>query len=109
VDWKGLISAASHAGAKRPQNLVVAVNEQPNPRQPMAAAMDWVSRIITVALEMVVPGLAGGWLDKRWGTSFLALVGFAIGVSMGIWHLIVMTSPKRGDQGMRKSGKNQDL
>jgi hypothetical protein len=48
-------------------------------------------------------------LDKRWGTSFLALIGFAIGVSMGIWHLIVMTSPKRGDQGMPKSGKNQDL
>jgi hypothetical protein len=85
------------------------VNEQPDQPPPLAAAMEWVSRIITVALEMVLPGLAGGWLDKRWGTSFLALVGFALGVSMGIYHLIVMTSPKRGGPEKPTSGKNQDL
>ena len=85
------------------------MDKQPDQRPPLAVAMEWVSRIITVALEMVLPGLAGGWLDKRWGTNFLALVGFAIGVSMGIWHLIVMTSPRGDRPGKPGSGKNRDL
>lgn len=57
----------------------------------MAAAMQWVSRIFAVTVEIVGLGLLGHWLDDRWGTSFLALVGFGLGISLGIWHLIVMT------------------
>lgn len=71
----------------------------PDNRPPMAVAMEWVSRIITVALEMVLPGLAGDWLDKRWGTSYLALIGFALGVTVGVWHLLAIsksTATKRG-------------
>ena len=35
---------------------------------------------MVVALEMVLPGLAGYWLDKRLGTVvLLMLVGFAVG------------------------------
>ena len=71
-------------------------------RPPLAVGMEWASRIFAVALEMVLPGLAGQWLDKRWGTGFLALLGFALGVTLGIWHLLVMTratnrSHKDGD------------
>jgi hypothetical protein len=58
----------------------------------MALAIEWVSKITTVALEMVLPGLLGTWLDKRWGTSFLALAGFALGITVAIWHLLKMTS-----------------
>lgn len=57
----------------------------------MAEATNWASKITTVALEMVLPGLAGWWLDHRFGTGFLSLLGFALGVSVGILHLIVMT------------------
>ena len=57
----------------------------------MAAAMNWVSKITTVALEMVLPGLAGLWLDNELGTRFLSLTGFALGVPLGMWHLIAMT------------------
>jgi hypothetical protein len=53
--------------------------------------MEWVSRITTVALEMVLPGLGGLWLDGRWGTSFLGLLGFVLGLTLGIWHLLQMT------------------
>ena len=63
----------------------------------MKEGMDWVSKITTVAMEMVLPGLAGMWLDKRFGTGFLALLGFALGVPLGIWHLIAMTKSKRDD------------
>jgi hypothetical protein len=58
----------------------------------MALAIGWVSKITTVALEMVIPGLIGTWLDKRWGTQFLALAGFALGITVSIWHLLKMTS-----------------
>jgi len=60
----------------------------------MAEGMNWVSKITTVALEMVLPGLAGLWLDNQLETRFLALFGFALGVPLGIWHLIAMTNSK---------------
>jgi len=53
--------------------------------------MEWVSRILAVAAVMVLPGLAGGWLDKRWGTGFLGLAGFAVGVVSGIAYLLAIT------------------
>jgi hypothetical protein len=63
----------------------------------IAEATNWVSKITTVALEMVLPGLAGLWLDNQLGTRFLALLGFACGVPLGMWHLIAMTKSKRND------------
>jgi hypothetical protein len=63
----------------------------------MAEAMNWVSKITTVALEMVLPGLAGLWLDNQLETRFLTLLGFAFGVPLGMWHLIAMTKSKRND------------
>ncbi len=63
-------------------------------------ALVWVSRIMAVGLEMVLPGLAGQWLDGRLGTSFLTPLGFVLGLSAALYHLILMTRPtprnKRG-------------
>ena len=77
----------------------------PREQHPMALAIEWVSKITTIALEMVLPGLLGTWLDKRWGTSFLALAGFALGITVAIWHLLKMTNsgnkkrpPRDGDR-----------
>ena len=58
---------------------------------PMAAAMEWVSRILAISVEMVLPGIVGGWLGKRWGIDWLGLVGIALGVVLGMTHLLVMT------------------
>ena len=63
----------------------------------MAEAMNWVSKITAVVLEMLLPGLAGLWLDNQLGTQFLTLLGFALGVPLGMWHLIAMTKIKRND------------
>ena len=63
----------------------------------MAEGMNWVSKITAVALEMILPGLAGLWLDNQLGTRFLTLLGFALGVPLGMWHLIAMTKRKRND------------
>jgi hypothetical protein len=62
-------------------------------RPPMAIAMEWVSRITTIVLEMVLPGLGGQWLDEKFGVGFLGLLGFVFGVSLGVWHLILMSQP----------------
>jgi F0F1-type ATP synthase assembly protein I len=57
----------------------------------MAQAVEWVARIATVAAEMVLPGLAGQWLDRRWGTGVFVLIGFLLGLSGGLYHLLLMT------------------
>jgi uncharacterized protein YqgC (DUF456 family) len=74
------------------------VNNPEQQQSPMAEALEWVSRILAVAAMMVLPGLAGDWADKRLGTGFLALGGFAVGVVCGIWYLLLLTKrpPKDG-------------
>jgi hypothetical protein len=79
-----------------------------NDRPPLVAAMEWVAKITTVALEMVLPGIAGGWLDAKLGTSFIALVGFALGVSGGVWHLLVITASGNGCVGTQAKNENRD-
>ena len=61
----------------------------------LAAAYAWSGKIMTVGLEMVLPGVAGMWLDGKLGTNFLAPVGFAFGVLFGFWHLMYMTRSRR--------------
>gem|GEM_PF-592332 len=69
-------------------------------RHPIAIASEWVSRITTVVIMMILPGLFGQWLDKYWGTHFLALVGFALGLPTSIWYLLRITKEieKQDDQ-----------
>lgn len=69
-----------------------------NDRSPLAVGTEWASRVFAVVVVMVGPGLAGNWLDQRWGTKFLALVGFALGLTGGVAYLIGMSRPKRGDE-----------
>ena len=68
----------------------------------------WVARITAVAFEMFIPGLVGQWLDNRFGTSFLALAGFAFGLIGGMWHLLLMTGAYRNQQDNRSSDDKED-
>ena len=83
------------------------MNDERRGPQPIAAAMEWVAKITTVGLEMALPAIGGGWLDRRLGTSYWALIGVALGVTVGIWHLIQMTQPpargKAGEDNTRGS------
>jgi len=60
----------------------------------MALAMEWVSKITTVALEMVLPAVGGGYLDKRFGTQYWTFIGVVVGFVVGMWHLLQMTKVK---------------
>jgi hypothetical protein len=61
----------------------------------MALAIEWVAKTTTAGLEMVLPGIAGHFLDQRLGTSYLALVGFGLGMVLGLWQLIRWTKPPK--------------
>ncbi|MFV2065704.1 MAG: AtpZ/AtpI family protein [Pirellulales bacterium] len=68
----------------------------PDDRSLYAVASQWVSRVMTVSLEMVVPGLIGLWLDGRIGsTPLFTLAGFGLGITTAIWHLLQMTAEKQ--------------
>jgi F0F1-type ATP synthase assembly protein I len=57
-------------------------------RSATAKAAEWVSRVTTISLEMVLPGLAGYWLDTRLGTlPLFLLVGFAAGGYLAFMQL----------------------
>ena len=58
---------------------------------PVAAAMQWVGRIMAAGLMMVLPGLGGHWLDQQLGSGFFALAGFALGLVGGMTYLIAIT------------------
>lgn len=62
-------------------------------RSSMAKAYQWAWRIIVVSLEMVLPGLAGFWVDRQLGTLLVfLLVGLVLGCTWGIRHLTRMLS-----------------
>ncbi|HZZ70823.1 MAG TPA: AtpZ/AtpI family protein, partial [Pirellulales bacterium] len=69
--------------------------------------MEWVSRIIAIALEMVLPGVMGGWLDKKFGTGFISLTGFALGISIAIWHLTLLGKQKIGADASNHSSNSK--
>lgn len=76
------------------------------PLHPMAAAMQWVSRVFAAALMMILPGLGGQWIDERWGTRFIGLAGFAVGLVVGVTYLIAAT---RQTTVARRRGTNQAM
>jgi hypothetical protein len=61
---------------------------------PIGAAMQWVGRIFAAGLMMVLPGLAGEWIDGSLGTSFFVLLGFVVGISTSLYYLILVTRQK---------------
>jgi hypothetical protein len=70
------------------------MNGTPDELRPIALAIYWVQVITAVVGMMILPGLAGVWADRRWGTGFLTLTGFAIGLVVGIYYLLKATSQR---------------
>lgn len=57
-------------------------------RSPVGEAMQWASRIMAMGLLMFLPAVAGSWLDTRFGTGWIGLVGLVIGFGAGIAWLV---------------------
>jgi F0F1-type ATP synthase assembly protein I len=81
--------------------------DSPDSRSPVAEAAEWSTRIMTVSLEMVLPGMAGYWLDEKLGTKVLfMLVGFALGGYAAVMHLIHLT--RKTDQTSSKESPEEE-
>lgn len=73
---------------------------EPNRREELrqqSLALEWVSRVLAICVVMVLPGLGGGWLDRRYGTGYWTLVGFAFGFFSGITALILLVQRDGGE------------
>ncbi len=55
----------------------------------------WIGRIFAIMIFMIGPGAAGLWLDKQFGTRFLAAIGIVIGMVLGTTALLVLANVKR--------------
>jgi len=55
----------------------------------------WVSRITAIGLAMFLPGVAGGWLDTRFGTTVLGPAGFVLGIGSALLWLSRLGTPGR--------------
>jgi hypothetical protein len=55
------------------------------PEPPYSEASIWLGRVTT----MIAPGLVGLWADRQFGTSYLGLIGFVVGLTAGITQLLV--------------------
>jgi hypothetical protein len=88
----------------------ISVSEEGRKPDPIALAMEWVAKITTVGLEMALPAIGGGWLDNRLQTHYWALLGVALGVTLGIWHLLQMTRPPqtKASGSKKEKGESRD-
>lgn len=76
----------------------VAVKKPRNDYSPFVLAIEWSSRITTIALEMVVPTLLGYWLDRRLGSGVVfLLVGVVVGFSVALLSLLRLARSSRDD------------
>ncbi len=72
------------------------MNRSPDDRPPIVVALEWTTRLTTIALEMALPGAGGFWLDQWLGTKALFLVlGVIVGFVLGMWHLVLLTRPPK--------------
>ncbi len=69
-------------------------------RPPMVVAMQWVSQITAIGLEMSLPAGCGYWLDVRWGTlPLMVVLGAGFGFTIGMLHLLRMVRVSESGRG----------
>ena len=87
---------------KRLDNLLPGdVTAPSDERSPIAKAYTWATRIMVIAMTMVLPALAGNWLDERLGTvALFLLIGLALGCTAAAFQLSQII--RSGSQGKSK-------
>lgn len=59
---------------------------------PVGEAIVWSSRITAIGIAMFLPGVAGGWLDERFGLRMLGPAGFMLGFAAALYWLTRIAS-----------------
>jgi hypothetical protein len=83
----------------------------PSAKTPWEQASEWFGRTLAIVILMVAPGAAGAWLDSQFGTGFLTVFGFGLGMVLAITMLIVYTKirPPVGDRPPISSGGTRSV
>jgi F0F1-type ATP synthase assembly protein I len=67
-------------------------NPSDDDRSSIGRAIGLGNTLITISLEMALPGAIGYWIDQRLGTKVVFLIlGLILGITTGMWHLIKLT------------------
>lgn len=66
----------------------------PESKTPWEQAAEWFARTLAIVLVMVAPGAFGAWLDGRLGTTFIAAIGFVLGMVLAIAMLMIFVRIK---------------
>jgi hypothetical protein len=70
-------------------------------RSAISQAYAWATRVMVIATEMVAPGLLGLWIGSKLGVVgmiLLGVLGFALGMSVAMIHLVRMTASDTDSQ-----------
>jgi F0F1-type ATP synthase assembly protein I len=71
------------------------------------------SRAIAVMILMVVPGVAGSYMDKWLGTQFFIVIGFLLGIGIAIFGLLYVARiadlAAKKSRDMRKAAESNSL
>lgn len=82
--------------------------QTPDPARRLAVAMQWVSVVTTIGMEMALPALLGSWLDRRWKTSpWCVVAGAVLGFAVGLTHLLQLARGRHGP-GARSRAASSD-
>lgn len=76
-------------------------------RSPLAEAYTWVSKIISCCLTMVLPGIAGHYIDAHFETAIWEISGWIIGPLLGFYQLLTITKESTRKQESQPSTKRE--
>jgi hypothetical protein len=81
--------------------------DAPDGRSATAKAAEWASRIMTISLGMVLPGLAGYWLDTKLKTRVVFLfVGFGLGGYLAFLQLRTIARSTTNQSGKKSTNSH---
>lgn len=90
--------------ALHPTSVDADMDIPPDQRSPIAVGIAWASRVMTISLTMVVPGLVGYWVDGKLGTKLLfLLVGMILGMGTAMWQLLQLARHAGGGRSSENS------
>ena len=73
-----------------------------------------ISRALSVMVLMVIPGVAGHYVDRWLGTQFLVLVGFVLGICLAVFGLLYvakiadLTAKQNRERKIRMESRKRD-
>lgn len=75
-------------------------------RSKIARAWGWGTQVISIAMEMVIPGVVGLWIDRLLGTVMAFLIlGVVFGMTTGMIHLVQFAKRISENEAKHETGR----